>query len=315
MDNWEEKVMEIALNTIHNDVCLVSGVPSWTLVIFNKILEITGKNNIHEVWPNLECFMHGGVKFEPYRAAFDKILPGRMNYIESYNASEGFFGIQDQVHSSDLLLMLDYGIFFEFIPMRSFDGLDSKEVCSLADVEIGVNYALVISTNGGLWRYILGDTIQFTELSPHRFIITGRTTQFINAFGEELVVANTDQAIALACKKMNAQIRDYSAAPLFMQQGAGGAHEWLIEFEIAPKCFDEFAKQLDFELKQLNSDYEAKRKGDIALLLPVLRVLPSGSFEKWLKSKGKLGGQHKVPRLSNERKTIEEVLELCLKTH
>jgi hypothetical protein len=315
MDNWEEKVMEIALNTIHDDVCLVSGVPSWTLVIFNKILEITGKNNIHEVWPNLECFMHGGVKFEPYRAAFEKILPGRMNYIESYNASEGFFGIQDQVHSSDLLLMLDYGIFFEFIPMRSFDGLDSKEVCSLADVEIGVNYALVISTNGGLWRYILGDTIQFTELSPHRFIITGRTTQFINAFGEELVVANTDQAIALACKKMNAQIRDYSAAPLFMQQGAGGAHEWLIEFERAPKCFDEFAKQLDFELKQLNSDYEAKRKGDIALLLPVLRVLPSGSFEKWLKSKGKLGGQHKVPRLSNERKTIEEVLELCLKTH
>ena len=188
MDNWEEKVLEIAKNTIHEDVSLVSGVPSWTLVIFNKILELTGKKNIHEVWPNLECFMHGGVKFEPYKDAFQKLLPGRMNYIESYNASEGYFGIQDQVHISDLLLMLDYGIFYEFIPMSSFDGLNSKHVVSLENVEIGVNYALVISTNGGLWRYIIGDTIQFTETSPFRFIITGRTAQFINAFGEELIV-------------------------------------------------------------------------------------------------------------------------------
>lgn len=312
MDNWEEKVMEIALNTIHDDVCLVSGVPSWTLVIFNKILEITGKKNIHEIWPNLECFMHGGVKFEPYREAFQKLLPNRMNYIESYNASEGYFGIQDQVHSSDLLLMLDYGIFFEFIPMRSFDGLDSKEICSLADVEIGVNYAVVISTNGGLWRYIVGDTIQFTEKHPFRFVITGRTAQFINAFGEELVVANSDQAIALACSLTNSQIRDYSAAPVYMSgEATGGAHEWLLEFEREPESIEQFIYHLDEELKKLNSDYEAKRAGNIALGRPIVRKLPYGSFEFWLKSKGKLGGQHKVPRLSNERKIIEEILNLC----
>jgi len=311
MDNWEEKVIEIAKNTIHDDVCLVTGVPSWTLVIFNKILEITGKQNIHEVWPNLECFMHGGVKFEPYRAAFQKMLPGRMNYIESYNASEGLFGIQDQANSTNLLLMLDYGIFFEFIPMRSFDGLNSKEVLSLSEVEVGVSYALVISTNGGLWRYIVGDTIKFTELSPYRIEITGRTTQFINAFGEELIVANTDQAIALACQHTGAQIRDYSAAPVFMENGNGGGHEWLVEFEFEPSSMEAFALRLDHELKQLNSDYEAKRTADIALKLPVIRVLPKGSFEHWLKSKGKLGGQHKVPRLSNERKIIEEILRVC----
>lgn len=313
MDNWEEKVQEIAINTIREDVSLVTGVPSWTLVIFNKVLEITGKKHIHEVWPNLECFMHGGVKFEPYREAFQKLLPNRMNYIESYNASEGYFGIQDQILSTDLLLMLDYGIFFEFIPMRSFDGLDSNEVYSLADVEIGVNYAVVITTNGGLWRYIVGDTIQFTEKYPFRFVITGRTTQFINAFGEELVVANTDQAIAKACSLTNAQIRDYSAAPVYMNGEAnGGAHEWLVEFEHEPESMELFGFHLDEELKKLNSDYEAKRTADIALGKPVVKKLPHGTFEFWLKSKGKLGGQHKVPRLSNERLIIEEIWSLCV---
>lgn len=313
MDNWEEKVVEIANSTIHEDVSLVTGVPSWTLVIFNKVLEITGKKHIHEVWPNLECFMHGGVKFEPYRDAFEKILPNRMNYIESYNASEGYFGIQDQINSSDLLLMLDYGIFFEFIPMRSFDGLNSQEVCALEDIELGVNYALVISTNGGLWRYIIGDTVKFTEREPYRIVITGRTTQFINAFGEELVVANTDQAIAKACMLTNSQIRDYSAAPIYMNGDAnGGAHEWLVEFEREPASLEQFSFHLDEELKKLNSDYEAKRTGDIALGRPVVRKLTYGVFEYWLKSKGKLGGQHKVPRLSNERKIIEEIWNLCL---
>lgn len=314
MDNWEEKVLEIAKSTMHEDVSLVSGVPSWTLVIFNKILEITGKNNIHEVWPNLECFMHGGVKFEPYQEAFKKLLPCRMNYIESYNASEGYFGIQDQVHSRDLLLMLDYGIFYEFIPMRSFDGKNSTEVISIEDVEVGVNYALVISTNGGLWRYIIGDTIQFTEKDPYRFVITGRTTQYINAFGEELIVANTDNAIAEACKICDAQIRDYSAAPVYMDKEAtGGRHEWLVEFEKEPDCMNKFTEILDASLKKLNSDYEAKRTADIALGMPLVRKLPRGSFEFWLKSKGKLGGQHKVPRLSNERNIIEEILSVCLK--
>jgi hypothetical protein len=313
MDNWEEKVLEIARNTIHEDVRLVSGVPSWTLVIFNKILELTGKKNIHEVWPNLECFMHGGVKFDPYREAFKKLLPGRMNYIESYNASEGYFGIQDQVESNDLLLMLDYGVFFEFIPMKSFNGLDSKEVVSIHEVELGVNYALVISTNGGLWRYIIGDTIEFTEKNPYRFVITGRTTQYINVFGEELIVANTDKAIAEASKKTNAQIRDYIAAPAYMSEKAtGGRHEWLIEFEREPESLMEFAESLDENLKKLNSDYEAKRSGDIALGFPLVRKLPRGSFENWLKSKNKLGGQHKVPRLSNERKIIEEIWNSCL---
>lgn len=312
MDDWEEKVVEIAKNTIQEDVSLVTGVPSWTLIIFNKVLEITGKKNIHEVWPNLECFMHGGVKFQPYRAAFEKLLPGRMNYIESYNASEGYFGIQDQIDSSDLLLMLDYGIFFEFIPMSAFDGLNSTKVLSIIDIEIGVNYALVISTNGGLWRYIIGDTIQFTQINPIRFVITGRTTQFINAFGEELIVGNTDIAIAEASRMCDAQIRDYSAAPNYMSaDGQGGCHEWLVEFENDPEDLELFTRCLDKELKRLNSDYEAKRTGDIALGLPLVRKLPLGSFEKWLKTKGKLGGQHKVPRLSNERKIIEEILNLC----
>lgn len=312
MDNWEEKVLEIAKNTIHEDVSLVSGVPSWTLVIFNKILELTGKKNIHEVWPNLECLMHGGVKFDPYKEAFKKLLPGRMNYIESYNASEGYFGIQDQVQSAELLLMLDYGIFYEFIPMSSFDGLHSSVVIPLEKVEIGVNYALVISTNGGLWRYIIGDTIQFTDTSPYRFIITGRTAQFINAFGEELIVANTDKAIAEACKTSDAQIRDYSAAPAYMNEKAsGGRHEWLVEFEREPHCLQKFAESLDVSLKKLNSDYEAKRTSDIALGFPLVRKLPYGTFENWLKSKGKLGGQHKIPRLSNERKIIEEIWNTC----
>lgn len=311
MDNWEEKVVAMAINTIKEDVTLVTGVPSWTLVIFNKILEITGKKHIHEVWPNLHCFMHGGVKFEPYREAFKKLLPEKMNYVDVYNASEGFFGIQDQINKTDLLLLLDYGIFFEFIPMRSFDGVNSKEVISLSEVELGVNYALVISTNGGLWRYIIGDTVQFTENKPFRIKITGRTTQFINAFGEELIVANADVAIAEACKATQAQIRDYSAAPFYMNNNESGAHEWLLEFENAPKNMEDFAFHLDENLKKLNSDYEAKRTANIALGPPKLNVLTQGSFENWLKSKGKLGGQHKVPRLSNDRLIIEEILALC----
>ena len=311
MDNWEEKVVEMAKNTIQEDVTLVTGVPSWTLVIFNKILEITGKKHIHEVWPNLNCYMHGGVKFEPYREAFKKLLPEKINYVDVYNASEGFFGIQDQSDNTDLLLLLDYGIFFEFIPMRSFDGLNSKEVIPLNEVEIGVNYALVISTNGGLWRYIIGDTVQFTEENPFRFRVTGRTTQFINAFGEELIVANTDLAISEACVATEAQIRDYSAAPFYMGNNERGAHEWLIEFEQAPNNMENFAFLLDENLKKLNSDYEAKRTADIALGPPKLSVLPKGAFDSWLKSKGKLGGQHKVPRLSNDRLIIEEILALC----
>lgn len=309
MSNWEEKIEKMAQSTIEEDVVILAGVPSWTLVLLNRILEITGKSSIKEVWPNLELFMHGGVKFEPYRAEYEKLIPGPMRYVESYNASEGFFGIQDQVDSNELLLMLDYGIFFEFIPMDCFEGIHSKVVVNLAEVEIGKQYAMVISTNGGLWRYILGDTVSFTSASPFRFYITGRTTQFINAFGEELIVDNTDKAIGWACAQTGAEIMDYTVAPMYMSgEQAKGGHEWLVEFRTMPQDLAHFMELLDHQLCVLNSDYEAKRKGGMALVFPVLRVAEPGTFDDWLKTKGKLGGQHKVPRLSNNRTILEEML-------
>jgi len=315
MSDWEEKLERMVESTIDEDVVILVGVPSWTLVLLNRILEVTGKKDIKEVWPNLELFMHGGVKFEPYRNEFKKIISGNMRYVESYNASEGFFGIQDQPDVDELLLMLDYGIFFEFIPMSSFDGIHSTEVIDLSEVKTGVNYAMVISTNGGLWRYIIGDTIRFTSTSPYRFNITGRTTQFINAFGEELIVENTDKAIAIACEKTNSQIRDYTAAPLFMSSDSGGSHEWLIEFVNVPEDFELFNQYLDEALKEMNSDYEAKRVGNKVLSKPVIHAMPRGSFDSWLRIKGKLGNQHKVPRLSNERVIIEEIKEVCQVTN
>lgn len=315
MSDWEEKLERMVESTIHEDVVILVGVPSWTLVLLNRILEVTGKKDIKEVWPNLELFMHGGVKFEPYRNEFKKIISGNMRYVESYNASEGFFGIQDQPDVDELLLMLDYGIFFEFIPMNSFDGVNSTEVIDLSEVKTGVNYAMVITTNGGLWRYIIGDTIRFTNTSPFRFNITGRTTQFINAFGEELIVENTDKAIANACEKTNSQIRDYTAAPKFMSNNSGGSHEWLIEFIKEPEDLKLFNQYLDDTLKELNSDYEAKRAGNKVLYEPVIHVMPTGSFDSWLRLKGKLGNQHKVPRLSNERVIIEEIKKVCQVTN
>lgn len=312
MSNWEEKLEKMAQSTIHEDVVILVGVPSWTLMLLNRILAITGKKDIKEVWPNLELFMHGGVKFDPYRNEFDQIISGDMKYVDSYNASEGFFGIQDQPNSNDLLLMLDYGIFFEFIPMDKFKGVDSTEVIHLNDVQTGVNYALVISTNGGLWRYIVGDTIRFTSTLPFRFHITGRTTQFINVFGEELIVENTDQAIAIACKKTNSLIADYTVAPIFMTNESGGGHEWYLDFSVAPDDLNLFMQILDETLCTLNSDYEAKRKGNITLKTPSFLQLPHGTFNKWLKSKNKLGGQHKVPRLANNRAIIDEIkILLC----
>lgn len=315
MSDWEEKLERMVESTIHEDVVILVGVPSWTLVLLNRILEVTGKKDIKEVWPNLELFMHGGVKFEPYRSEFKKIISGNMRYVESYNASEGFFGIQDQPDVDELLLMLDYGIFFEFIPMSSFDGINSTDIIDLSEVKTGVNYAMVITTNGGLWRYIIGDTIRFTSTSPYRFNITGRTTQFINAFGEELIVENTDKAIAIACESTNSQIRDYTAAPLFMSNESGGGHEWLIEFIQEPEDLEQFTLHLDNALKELNSDYEAKRVGNKVLHKPFVYVMPTGSFDSWLRLKGKLGNQHKVPRLSNERVIIEEIKEVCQVTN
>ena len=314
MSDWEPKIELMAQETKDEDVCILTGVPSWTLVLAHRILEITGKKNLKEVWPNLELFMHGGVNFEPYRAEFNKIIPdGSMHYVESYNASEGIFGMQDLTGQKDLLLMLDYGIFYEFIPMSSFDGVNSQEIVSLRDVELDKNYALVISTNGGLWRYILGDTVQFTNLEPYRFKITGRTKSFINAFGEELIVENAEQAIASACEKTDSQIVDYTASPIYMKfadDGNKGQHEWIVEFLKEPDNKDEFVQFLDEKLREVNSDYDAKRTKDIALLGPKLVIVPCGTFNLWLKSKGKLGGQHKVPRLSNNREFAEQILSL-----
>ncbi|MEO9532330.1 MAG: GH3 auxin-responsive promoter family protein [Crocinitomicaceae bacterium] len=311
MSNWEEKIEKLAQSTKDQDIYILAGVPSWTLVLCNRILEITGKSNLREVWPNLELFMHGGVSFDPYREQFKKLIPFEdMNYVETYNASEGFFGIQDDFSKNELLLMLDYGIFFEFIPMSDFDGLNSKNVVSLEDVEVGKNYALVISTNAGLWRYIIGDTVRFTSKSPYRFIISGRTKSFINAFGEELVVENAEKAIAFAAKKTSSEVANYTAAPIYMDGTEGGAHEWLIEFSKIPESIEAFTHILDGELKALNSDYEAKRSGNLSLQMPKIAVGKKGVFEDWLKQAGKLGGQHKIPRLNNDRTFLDEVKAL-----
>ena len=308
MDDWEKKLDKMAKQTIKEDVCIIAGVPSWTLVLCNRILEITGKKNLKEVWPNLELFMHGGVSFQPYKKEFERLIPDpSMHYIETYNASEGFFGIQDKPESDDLLLMLDYGIFYEFIPMSSFEGIDSKNVISLTDVVLNTNYAIVISTNGGLWRYILGDTISFTSLLPYKFKITGRTQSFINCFGEEVIVDNAEKAIAYACKETGAILKEYTVGPKFMENQSKGGHEWMIEFVKAPIQLDQFTLLLDKQLRKINSDYDAKRTKDLALELPVTHIAPIGTFDKWLQGKGKLGGQNKVPRLSNDRKILEEL--------
>lgn len=311
MSEWESKIEKMARSTINEDVLIIAGVPSWTMVLAKKVLEISGKSNLKEVWPNLELFMHGGVSFEPYKQEFQRLIPDKtMNYVETYNASEGFFGIQDQLDSNELLLMLDYGIYYEFIPMRSYDGIHSKEVCNLEDVELYKNYALVISSNGGLWRYIIGDTIQFTNLKPFRFKITGRTKQFINTFGEEIIVDNAEKAIAYACEQTKSQLKEFTACPIYMETDQKGGHEWFIEFTKEPKNAHEFAVFLDEKLSEINSDYTAKRASDLVLQKPVVRILPEGTFNKWLKSIEKLGGQNKVPRLSNNRKIVEEILAI-----
>jgi hypothetical protein len=311
MSEWEEKIERMALSTIEQDVYILAGVPSWTMVLANKILEITGKDNLKEVWPNLELFMHGGVNFDPYREQFQRLIPDpSMNYVETYNASEGFFGIQDTLER-EMLLMLDYGIYYEFIPMSSFKGTASTDVYDIEQVEVGVNYALIISTNAGLWRYITGDTVEFTSVNPYRFKITGRTKSFINAFGEEVIVENAEKAIAHAAEKTDAVIREYTACPIYLSGLDRGAHEWAIEFVHQPNDAERFQFLLDEKLRELNSDYDAKRHKDMVLQGPVVRYLPEGSFEKWLKSIGKLGGQHKVPRLSNNRTIMDQVLDLA----
>lgn len=310
LDKWEEKLERIAKETTEINVTNLAGVPSWNLVMINFLLEYTGKSNLLEIWPNLELFIHGGVSFTPYREQFEKLIPSKdMHYKEAYNASEGFFAIQDDPNAKDMLLMLDYGIFYEFIPMDEFDKPIPKAV-TIADVEKGKNYAIVISTNSGLWRYIIGDTVKFTSTYPHKIIISGRTKHFINAFGEEIIIDNAERALKAACDKTHAQISDYTAAPVYMKDKSKGKHEWLIEFSAAPKSMKEFAFLLDEALMQCNSDYEAKRYKNITLDQPLVHKAKEGTFYKWLKAKGKLGGQNKIPRLSNDRKYIDELLTI-----
>ena len=310
LDKWEEKLDKITKETIKENVTNIAGVPSWNLVMLRHILDFTGKNNILELWPDMELFTHGGVSFIPYKEQFKKIIPSdHMNYMETYNASEGFFAIQDEPGKDDMLLMLDMGIFYEFIPMNEF-GKENPKVLSIKDVEIGKNYALVISTNAGLWRYIIGDTVKFTSLYPHKIKISGRTKHYINAFGEEVIIDNAEKALKIACEKSGAEIADYTAAPIYFGDDAKGSHEWLIEFAKPPADMEYFTTLLDHALMSVNSDYEAKRYKDITLVKPTLRHIKNGVFYEWLNQKGKLGGQNKVPRLSNDRKILEEILSI-----
>ena len=306
LDEWENKIESIAQHTINDDVTSMSGVPTWTMVLIKRILQITKKQNLKEVWPQLELYLHGGVSFTPYKEQFKKLIGGNIHFLNIYNASEGFFAAQNNPDEDGMLLFLEHGIFYEFMPMEEY-GKDNPQTIGLNDVELQKNYALVISTNGGLWRYLVGDTITFTSLHPFKINVTGRLKHYINAFGEEVIVDNSDKAIAIASEKCNVVVNDYTAAPIYFSEESNGAHEWLIEFEEEPKNMHEFAYELDCALKNINSDYEAKRHKDIALRMPLVQALGKGSFNKWLKSKNKLGGQHKVPRLSNERTFIEEI--------
>ena len=310
IENFEEKLNKTVDIAIKENVTSLTGVPSWMLVTCHKVLERTGKSTLREVWPDLELFIHGGVAFTPYKDQFRQLVGGEsINFMETYNASEGFFAIKDRLHSDDMLLMLDYGIFYEFLPEKEWNSAEPKAI-GLDEVELGVQYAVIISTNAGLWRYKIGDTIQFTSLYPFRIRITGRTKYFINAFGEEVIQDNAEKALAKACEKTGAQVREYTGGPVYMKDGASGAHEWIIEFDKMPKDLSFFTDAFDNTLKVLNTDYEAKRHNNMALQMPIIHVARPGLFFDWMKNRGKLGGQNKVPRLANHRNYLEELIQL-----
>ena len=309
MDKWDEKIKAIIEGTLQEDVRSLAGVPSWMLTLLNKLLETTGKKYIDEIWKNLEVYFHGGVSFKPYRSEFNNIiLNKKFKYYEVYNASEGFFAIQDQNESDELLLMLDYGIFYEFIEIDNAN--QSEKIVDLSEVEVGINYALLITTNSGLWRYKIGDTIVFTSLKPYRIKVSGRTKHFINTFGEEVIIENVEKSLEIALKKYNSTIKDFTVAPLYMKNGKKGKHEWMIEFIKEPNNLDQFMKEIDFQIQNNNSDYRAKRFKNITLDRPRLIKARKNLFYDWLKKKKKLGGQNKVPRLLNERSFIEELIEM-----
>jgi hypothetical protein len=310
LSDFEEKMEKIARVAMDKNITNISGVPSWMLAVLKRVMELKGTDNLAEVWPNLEIFFHGGVAFTPYREQYKQIIrSSKMHYMETYNASEGFFGLQNDPADPAMMLMIDYGVFYEFLPMDEFDS-PNPHVVPLTGVEVGKNYAMLISTACGLWRYMIGDTVKFTSKDPYKFIITGRTKHFINAFGEELMVDNAEQGLARACKETGAQVAEYSAAPVFMDADAKCRHQWLIEFAVMPDSLEKFAEVLDNTLQEINSDYEAKRHKNITLQPLEIVVARPKLFHDWLKEKGKLGGQHKVPRLSNSREYIEEMLRL-----
>lgn len=309
LDEWESKIEKLAQATVNENVTSLAGVPTWTLLLLKRILEIKGCTRVIDVWPNLELYIHGGVSFIPYREQFEQIIGAPINYLEIYNASEGFFAGQEHPDDDGMLLFTEHGIFYEFMPTEEYGKQDPRTV-GLNEVEVGKQYAVVISTTGGLWRYLVGDTVVFSSLNPYRIKVSGRLKHYMNAFGEEVIIDNSDRAIATACEQTGAIVSDYTAAPVYFSQHENGAHEWLIEFEQPPHSLDTFTHVLDAALKNCNSDYEAKRHKDIALRLPIVHAMPPGTFHEWLKQKGKLGGQHKVPRLSNERTFVEEILAI-----
>jgi hypothetical protein len=310
MPDWNTKLAAVIEETSKENVTSMAGVPSWMLVLLNELLDTTGNDHLFQVWDQLEVYFHGGVSFSPYKEQFKKLLPRKsFNYYEIYNASEGFFAIQDRNKASDLMLMLDYGIFYEFIPMNAY-GKEEEYAIPLSEVTLHTNYAIVITTNAGLWRYKVGDTVRFTSLSPYRIKITGRTRHHINVFGEELIIENAEEALKIVCKKTNAEIIEYTAAPIFMKGKEKGGHEWLIEFRTPPEDLGHFTALLDNALKSLNSDYEAKRYNNMTLNEPIVHKARVGQFHDWLAAKGKLGGQHKIPRLSNSRQYLEELMAL-----
>ena len=310
LSDFETKRDRIARETMNKNVTNISGVPSWMLSVLSRVMELTGKTHLEEVWPNLEVFFHGGVAFTPYRKQYEQLItsPG-MHYMETYNASEGFFGLQNDPSDPAMLLMVDYDVFYEFIPIEEIDN-EKPNVVPIQGIEIGKNYAMLISTSCGLWRYLIGDTVKFTSKNPYKFVITGRTKHFINAFGEELIVDNAEKGLAYACEKTNSEVLEYTAAPVFMDDKGKCRHQWLIEFLREPEDLNEFAMILDRHLQEINSDYEAKRHKDITLQHLEIIKARKGLFNDWLKAKGKLGGQHKVPRLSNSRENIEEMLKM-----
>ena len=309
LDEWEDKIEKLAQATAVENVTMLAGVPTWTLLLLKRILEITQKQTIKEVWPNLELYINGGVSFIPYRKQFESIIGKQINYLEIYNASEGFIAGQEKPDDDGMLLFTEHGIFYEFLPLEEYNKTNPKTL-SLKAVQLHKSYAIVISTTGGLWRYIMGDTVEFTSLNPYKIKITGRLKHYMNAFGEEVIVDNADVAIAAAALKTNAIVKDYTAAPIHFTANTNGAHEWLIEFDKAPEDLSIFTKEMDAALKAVNSDYEAKRHKNIALRMPVVHAMKQGTFTEWLRIKGKVGGQHKIPRLSNDRKIVEEILAL-----